>query len=141
MQGQGEQQKRATGDGDTQQKIIMPPPIDIIEFESSGDGESTAPKTAASSQHVDYRRPHQLSNAGRQDQDRILAQNEDHQHGESCRDNERGRQHDGNNTLECRGNNSIAGRDESALKNSIMRGLRIVFLIIAVLILLGEVPS
>ncbi len=127
--------RQSEQDGNTKQ---MPRPIDIIEVESSR--ESTAPKTVASSQHVDHRQPHQLSSAGRLDHDRILAQNEAHQHGESCRDIER---HEGNNIPERRekkGNEeSIAGRDESAQTKSIMRGLRVVFLVIAMLILLGEV--
>ena len=137
---QGEQQNHCAtgGDGDTQQ---MPPPIDFVEFESSV--EFTAPKTAASSQHVDYRQPHQLLNAGRQDQDRILAQNEDRHHGESCRDNDRGRRHNGIKIPERRekkgDEDTIASRDESAQTNNIMRGVRGIFLIIAMLILLGEV--
>ncbi len=128
--------KQGEQGGDTQR---LPPPFDIIEVESSR--ESTAPKTAASSssQHLDHRQPHQLPSAGWLDQDRILAQSEAHKHhGESCPDIDR--RNNFPERREKRGDEeSIAGRDESAQTKSIMRGLRVVFLIIAMLILLGEV--
>jgi hypothetical protein len=105
--------------GDAQ--MSPPPPIDIIEFDSSSGGET-----------VDHHLPHKQLPAARQN-DGTFAENDENQYDESCRDRSDNRHYDVLAVRWEKEGNGITGEDDSRQTDNIRRGLRILCLIIVIL--------